>query len=209
MSVTRHHSPGLDPDRGDGLTAALNHELGRHARLLHVMKSQLAPLVPDGLDMAAFSLLFSLVRCGPTRQGELADLTLLDPSTVSRHVAQLARAGYVQRRPDPQDGRAVHLVASEAGEALAVEFGRRRQVIISEALAHWSPDDLRQLVALMARLNDDLDAARPTVVRSRSAPAGDRLPSRPDPRTADVTDVPRTTDVADVSAPRSPDQENA
>ena len=179
-------APGLDPT----LAAALNQELSRHARILHGLKSRTAAFLPERLEMAAFGLLLTLVRCGPRRQGELAELSLLDPSTVSRHVAQLARAGYVQRRPDPQDGRAVQLVATDDGERVAREIGERRQALMCEALAGWAPDDARQLVALLRRLNDDLDAVRPHLGRlfvgrpQEDTPApstsSDRLP---DPRT--------------------------
>src|SRR3954469_9040377 len=150
MSAHPDAAGGLDPS----LTAALSQELTRHARLLHVMKAQMAALVPAGLDAAAFPLLHTLVRCGPRRQGELAEQALLDPSTVSRYVGQLARAGYVERRPDPQDGRAgqlaragyvergpapqdgraVQLAATEAGTAVAHELGARRQAAVAEAL---------------------------------------------------------------------------
>ncbi len=178
-------------DAPDGpLTAALAHEMGRHARVLHALKSTLAALVPAGLDVAAFPLLLTLVRCGAKRQGELAELTFLDPSTVSRHVAQLARAGYVERRPDPQDGRAVQLVATEQGERVADEIGRHRQAVIAAALAHWAPADVRTLVALMSRLNDDLEAHRPHCGRGPDDPAA-RVPWQPhgatrlDPSTPD------------------------
>ena len=121
--------------------ADLNHEITRHARLLHVLKTSMATLVPEGLDAAAFGLLITLVKGGPQRQGELAETCMLDPSTVSRYAAQLARAGYVERRPDPGDGRAVHLVASAAGSR-----SRRRSPaagdVISEALSGWAPEDL-------------------------------------------------------------------
>jgi DNA-binding MarR family transcriptional regulator len=180
-------------DRGLDLTlaAALNSELSRHQRILHVLKSGMAAFVPEGLDAAAFGLLLTLVKCGPRRQGELAEMLLLDPSTVSRYVGQLARAGYVQRRPDPQDGRAVQLAATDDGERVAREIDRRRHAVISQALAGWPPDDVGRLVALLSRLNDDLDAVRPHLgslllgpptdepaggpVPLRSAPAG-RLP---------------------------------
>src|SRR5947209_6320552 len=179
-STSQHTLPGLGTDGDDELVVALNHEISRHGRLLHVMKSQMATLVPQGLDTAAFSLLFTLVRCGPKRQGELAEQALLDPSTVSRHVAQLARAGYVQRRPDPQDGRAVQLVATDEGTALAREIGRRRQSMIAKALSRWAPEDLQHLVTLMARLNDDLDAFRPHFVRALVDPSLPDTPDTPD-----------------------------
>jgi len=157
--------------------AELNHEIMRHARLLHVLKSSMGTLVPDGLDAAAFGLLITLVKGGPRRQGELADMCMLDPSTVSRHVGQLARAGYVERRPDPDDGRAVHLVATGAGEQVAAEIARARQKVISEALGDWTADDVARLVVLLRRLNDDLDAFRPNLLATiTGSPATEPAP---------------------------------
>jgi hypothetical protein len=119
---------------------------------------------------------------------------MLDPSTVSRYAGQLARAGYVQRRPDPQDGRAVQLAASEAGASVAREIGMRRQEAIVSALASWDAIDIATLVTLLTRLNDDLDAFRPRPGRTSADPP---------PR---GTAQPATTVMPD---PRSPDQENA
>jgi DNA-binding MarR family transcriptional regulator len=175
------------------LMAELNHEITRHARLLHVLKSSMAGLVPEGLDAAAFGLLIVLVKGGPRRQGELAETCMLDPSTVSRHVGQLARAGYVERRPAPGDGRAVHLVATGEGEQVAHEIARVRMNLISQALADWTPDDLSRLVVLMRRLNDDLDAFRPQLA-----------PTVPDSPATEPAAAPKNT-----SDPRTPDLEIA
>jgi len=79
--------------------AALGAELVRHARLLHLVRAHMATWAPEGLDGAAISLLMQLVKCGPRRQGELADVAMLDPSTVSRYVGQLVRRGLAERRP--------------------------------------------------------------------------------------------------------------
>src|SRR5690606_5809955 len=96
----------------------------------------------------------------PRRQGELADVTFLDPSTVSRYVAQLVRAGLVTRQADPLDGRAVQLVATPSGLPLAREAAARRQAYVGEVLADWSPDDAQALVVLLRRLNDDIESHR-------------------------------------------------
>lgn len=182
MSTTPEQRP--DP----AVMAELNHEITRHARVLHVLKSSMATLVPEGFDAAAFGLLITLVKGGPRRQGELAELCMLDPSTVSRHVGQLARAGYVERRPDPGDGRVVHLVASDEGERVAAEIGQRRMAMIREALAGWSTADAAQFVVLMRRLNDDLDAFRPRMLEVLTAdPAPARADDQlPEPRTPDL-----------------------
>jgi hypothetical protein len=100
----------------------------------------------------------------------------------------------VERRPDPQDGRAVQLAASDAGTSVARELGSRRQETIVSALASWDPADIATLVTLLARLNDDLDAFRPRLGRTILDP-----PAR-------GTDHPGVTPLPD---PRSPDQENA
>jgi DNA-binding MarR family transcriptional regulator len=187
-------APETGPELDPVLAAELNHELSRHARLLHVLKSSMAAHVPAGLDAAAFGLLITLVKGGPRRQGELAEVCLLDPSTVSRHVAQLARAGYVERRPDPADGRAVQLVASNEGLRMADDIGRRRQAVISAALGSWSSDDAVTLIGLLRRLNDDLDAFRPHFVTVLAGPPATEPASSeqestdqlPDPRTSDL-----------------------
>lgn len=139
----------------------LGHELARHGKLIHLMRSQLAGSTPSGLDFAAFTLLMMLVKGGPKRQGELAETALLDPSTVSRHTAQLVKAGLVERRIDPGDGRAVQLVASPEGMALAKQFMVARRRLMQQVMANWSLEDATTLVTLMRRLNDDLEALRP------------------------------------------------
>jgi DNA-binding MarR family transcriptional regulator len=128
--------------------------------MLHMLKNRMAALVPAGLDGAALGVLSALTRCGPRRQGELAEATFLDPSTVSRYVAQLVRAGLVSRRPDPADGRAVQLVATPRGAALADEAVSRRQSMLGEMIADWSPEDAGTLLRLLRRLNDDMEARR-------------------------------------------------
>jgi DNA-binding MarR family transcriptional regulator len=144
------------------LSEELAHELGRHARLLHLLRARMAGWVTAGLDGAAFGLLMALVKCGPTRQGELAKQSLLDPSTVSRYVGQLVKGGFVTRRPDPADGRAVQLVATEHGLAVGAQAAARREEFTAALLANWSDEDVCTLVHLLRRLNDELDPRRDT-----------------------------------------------
>jgi DNA-binding MarR family transcriptional regulator len=145
-------------------------ELVRHSRLLQLLKAHATGWAPAGLDGAAFGILITVVKCGPRRQGELADTALLDPSTVSRYVAQLVRAGLVTRQPDPVDGRAVHLVATAEGVALAQEALRRRRAMIESMLEGWSPDDAATLVRLLRRLNDEMESRRESFDAPARAP---------------------------------------
>lgn len=145
--------------RSEDLTG-LTEELVRHARMLHLMKAQLSDSLPGNLDWAAAALLGRLVRCGPRRQGELADRALLDPSTVSRYVGHLVRAGLVERRPDPEDGRAVRLAATEAGCAVEQQVTDRRDAVLHRVLTGWERHDLRALTDLLRRFNDDMEVLR-------------------------------------------------
>ncbi len=153
-------------------SAALSQELVRHTRLLHVLRSQSSLWTPVGLDWGAFALLAHLVKGGPRRQGELAGCAMLDPSTVSRHVAQLVKAGLVERRPDPEDGRAVHLAATPPGQATFDQVAARRDAVIAEVMAGWDLDDVEALTRLLVRLNDDFETYRPAVLAPPSGVAG-------------------------------------
>jgi DNA-binding MarR family transcriptional regulator len=139
---------------------ALGIELGRQTRCMHLLKAQMVLGAPLGLDFAAFGLLLHLLSGGPRRQGELADMTLLDPSTVSRQVGQLVRAGLVERRPHPEDGRAVQLVPTPSGRALGEEVSRRRDTMLEQVVSHWADEDVDTLVRLLGRLTQDLENHR-------------------------------------------------
>jgi DNA-binding MarR family transcriptional regulator len=100
------------------------------------------------------------VKQGPSRQGQLAEETFLDPSTVSRRVSQLVQNGLVERRADPIDGRAVQLVPTELGQTFFTTIRRRREEIMHEVLADWSREDVTALSGLMRKFNDDFETYR-------------------------------------------------
>jgi DNA-binding MarR family transcriptional regulator len=160
----------------------LSQELIRHARILHLVKTQESTASLTGLDSGAVMVLMFLVKGGPQRQGALAECAMLDPSTVSRYVAQLVRSGHVERRPDPGDGRAVQLVATERGRAVARLIAQRRDALLREVLAGWAPEELHDLAVRLRRINDDFEAHRP---QFRSHPMGVPVPIHPTDRTTD------------------------
>jgi DNA-binding MarR family transcriptional regulator len=147
-------SPETSVDSGrDQLPAVLM----RFGRMLHLLKASIHSSM-SGMEPAAHGLLAHLVKGGPTRQGELAELAMLDPSTVSRHVATLVSHGLIERRIDQGDGRAVQLVATEDGVAQHERMAVRRETVFGEVFAGWDAPELAELVRLLDRLNDCLDA---------------------------------------------------
>ncbi|MEU4238999.1 MarR family transcriptional regulator [Actinoplanes sp. NPDC026619] len=87
---------------------------------------------------------------------ELATECALDPSTVSRAVAALDRAGFVGREADPNDGRACVLTLTDPGRAAIDHVLTDYERGMSEALADWTPDELRTFSTLLHRFTHDL-----------------------------------------------------
>jgi DNA-binding MarR family transcriptional regulator len=158
----------------------LNGELFRLSRLTERAHARHTARQNDGVERAAYLLLVMLVKHGPRRLSVLAEEVHSDASTVSRQVAQLVRLGLVERRPDPTDGRASTLAATEAGEQNVECKRRARNQAYTELLSNWTEGDRRRLYELLARFNDDfegyfLDSATAGAA-ARPGPAGDQRP---------------------------------
>jgi DNA-binding MarR family transcriptional regulator len=96
------------------------------------------------------------VRDDGSRVTELAELTQLTKPTVTYLINDLERLGYVERVPDPDDGRA-KLVRLTARGRRAQQAGRE---IVAEIELDWSralgERDFRTLRELLGRLHDAL-----------------------------------------------------
>lgn len=134
----------------------LGHQMIRLIRMVERAKAGRG-VGPDGVERAAYVLLARLVLEGPSRSNALAESVHSDPSTVSRQVAGLVRAGLVERRPDPDDGRASLLAATDEGLRVFQTNRDRRNQEISAVTAHWDEADRVQLVGLLDRLTTDLE----------------------------------------------------
>lgn len=110
----------------------------------------------DPVDPAQASLLYTLKCHGAMRLGDIAESMRLDASTVSRHVQQLGDDGFLQREPDPEDGRARIIDISAEGRAALKSTFDRRRAHVSEALTDWADADRDQLRHFLVRLTDSL-----------------------------------------------------
>ena len=112
----------------------------------------------DNPDAGMTSVLSILAKCGPIRASEVAQLLFLDLSTVSRHVQNLERAGYVEKVTDPKDRRAQTLHLTAEGKDHVEQIWTNRTATMREGLSHWDPADLRKLTELLSRYTDDFAA---------------------------------------------------
>jgi DNA-binding MarR family transcriptional regulator len=145
----------ISPETRDRLTASVSQlvRTGRH------VSSRVAAQLYGELPSFGWALLVPLERDGDQRCSALAARAGIDVSVASRQIAVLERSGHVERRPDPDDGRASLLSLTPTGaEALAATRALRADWALS-ALADWDEDDARLLSDLLDRLVADLETA--------------------------------------------------
>jgi DNA-binding MarR family transcriptional regulator len=139
--------------------------------LYDVVRHSRRTLVADPLDPAAVVVLAAAARLAPARPSDLACDIRLDLSTVSRHLRNLERNGYLVRTEDPDDRRAQRIAPSPRGEQALVAVLQSRSAVVSAALSAWSDEDRTALTTLLRRLADDLDTASAARRRGGKDPA--------------------------------------
>ncbi|MDO9353732.1 MAG: MarR family winged helix-turn-helix transcriptional regulator [Solirubrobacteraceae bacterium] len=102
-----------------------------------------------------FSALGAIYRtAGPCRVSDVASALQVDLSVASRQIASLVSAGHVERRPDPEDGRAHLLHLTDAGHGALSRAHDGMVDVLSDALADWSRTDVETLASGIERLVD-------------------------------------------------------
>ena len=145
-------------------TTRLGDELVRFVRLGARAKSMLNS-GEHGAEFSALMLLFPLRSMGPMRVTDLAEVKQADPSTISRQVAQLVKAGLARREADPVDGRASRLAITEAGRASCAQLHEARHAQLSRALSDWPAERVAAFADLFEEFNSSVEA----LLRSDSA----------------------------------------
>jgi len=141
-------------------TAALGDDLIRVVKLLHHVRQQ-APRQHPQVDPMAYPLLFNL-KVGPMRVSALAEALHSDVSTVSRQVSTLVDLGFVERGPDPDDGRAQALSLTDEGSTLLTAIREDRNRWLQGLLADWPDDDVTSFSTHLRHFASDLEASLPT-----------------------------------------------
>jgi DNA-binding MarR family transcriptional regulator len=156
-------TPVSDGVRADEL--AMADRLGMALVRMNKMHACVAAhMSKSGLDKASFVLLANLNQLGPSRASALAEAVFSDPSTVSRQVATLVKDGLVERRADPEDGRASVLAVTEAGARLLAERRAQRNVLLAGLFTDWSPQEWTQFIEYFERFVGDYEKALPDFI---------------------------------------------
>jgi DNA-binding MarR family transcriptional regulator len=111
-------------------------------------------LAGSGLTPTRLSVLATLARRGPMRISELASIEGLNPTMLSRVIAELAGAGLLQRVPDPDDGRAALVDATAAGRRLRKKIQHERNDVLSVLLADLDERQRGDLISGLAVIEE-------------------------------------------------------
>ncbi|BDD80808.1 hypothetical protein TPB0596_05710 [Tsukamurella pulmonis] len=148
-----------DEERADriegivGVIAELTRLKERHA----VMTRH--AVAPDGVELAAYTALFALVKDGPMRSSVLAEQIHTDPSTASRYVSTLTGLGYAERTADPSDRRAALVSATDEGRAKVDFIRQQRNAKLRPLMEEWTDEEIDQFVILGTRALQQFEQA--------------------------------------------------
>ncbi|HEY4020831.1 MAG TPA: MarR family winged helix-turn-helix transcriptional regulator [Pseudonocardiaceae bacterium] len=156
ITEDRVRPPEPTDEQYENAEAILN-QLMRFMRLSKRAASRFTSAHSDGIEQAAYVILYVLVSEGPRRTTALAEAVHSDTSTVSRQVGALVRHGLVERQADPADGRACLLAATPRGLECFEAHHKARTAEMIQVLANWSNEDLRGGAELLDRLNGELE----------------------------------------------------
>ena len=111
----------------------------------------------DDLTIAQSRLMMGVDPDG-TRLSVLAARAQIAKQTATALVDKLERAGYVERVPDPADGRATLVSLAPAGKRLLDQLDAAGAEVFDDLTEEFASDELRSLAEMLTRLNDRADA---------------------------------------------------
>jgi DNA-binding MarR family transcriptional regulator len=119
-----------------------------------------------------YSVLTMLAAFPGLSNADLARLSLWTPQTVSFIVANLLKAGLLERRPHATHGRIQHLDLSDKGRVVLASCQNRAKEVEEDLLAGLSPKDERVVRRWLVQVVQgvDLDQARDAAARLVAAP---------------------------------------
>lgn len=91
----------------------------------------------------------------PVTVKDVAQVSHLEHSTVSRLLGDAEEEGLVRRGPHPQDGRRTTVTLTPDGQRAVDAFAVARVAFIGKFLAGWDVADIAKLAELLERLAQD------------------------------------------------------
>ena len=109
-----------------------------------------------GLYEGQHSMLMALWMEDGLAQAELTRRLGVEPASVSKTVERMEAAGFVQRRPDPEDARANRIYLTDQGRALEQPVKQVLAEAEDRLLANISLEEKLLLRRLVVQMRDNL-----------------------------------------------------
>jgi DNA-binding MarR family transcriptional regulator len=139
-------TPALDVDT----SARLRVIIGRLSRRLRPTAAGAAA----GLTPTRISVLLNVVREGPMRLSDLAASEGINPTMLSRVLADLVELGLLERSSDEGDRRSAWVKATAAGRRLSERMRRERTDALNVALEALPDSQRRRIENALPALED-------------------------------------------------------
>jgi DNA-binding MarR family transcriptional regulator len=133
--------------------------VGRLSRLLRPTEAGLAA----ALTPTRAAVLLNATRNAPVRLAVIAEQEGLNPTLLSRTIANLVADGLLTRTADPDDRRSAFVEPTAEGSKLADRIRKERTDAVEAALSGLSEDDRRALaeaLPALERFSQQLDERR-------------------------------------------------
>ena len=104
------------------------------------------------VPLTQITVLSRLDRVGPGTASALAVDSHVRPQSMGETIAEMHRAGLVERSPDPTDGRRILVSITDLGRERLAEDRRRREDWLAEAIAAELSDEERETLASVVPL---------------------------------------------------------
>jgi len=111
------------------------------------------------LSQAQWRALAHLARDEGLKQSALAERLEIQPITLTRLIDRMEAAGWVERRSDPADRRAVRLYLTPRAEPVLAEMQRAAAGMLDEALRGLTADERLNLIDALCKMKRNLSEA--------------------------------------------------
>lgn len=99
-----------------------------------------------------WSVIFRVVQNSKINQKELADSTYKDQGNLTRMIDKLVQKGYLNKKSDERDRRAVELVATKKSKSLVKEIIPISTLFNEQLTKDFSHDEKLKLIELLERV---------------------------------------------------------
>lgn len=114
---------------------------------------QLAQRIDPEIEPASYSVLSTLQTNGPQRMTTISRHLGIGKPTLSRQLSTLAERGFITKKADPDDGRALVVSLTEEGRERLEAAQKERSERYLDMLSPWTLEEIQTLSGLLSKLN--------------------------------------------------------